>query len=290
MRAAALRATRAASATRSTGRGCARRAACYDRRDALERDDLVTIEADGHPRAARSSPTRTAICVDAWSDQMPRPIILGVVGDSAAGKTTITRGLVRLLGERARHPHRRRRLPPLRPQAARRARRSRRCTPTATTSTSWSRTSPTCGAGAPILKPVYRHKDGTFGPPVYVDAAPVHGRRGAARLPHADAARQLRRARLPRAARGAAAPVEGAARLLAAGLHDRSGARRARPPRARLGGLHPPPAALGGHRRLLHARRARRPGAPRRPAHPARRPRPPRSQRRSSTATPGACA
>ena len=30
---------------------------------------------------------------------MPRPIILGVVGDSAAGKTTLTRGLVRVLGE-----------------------------------------------------------------------------------------------------------------------------------------------------------------------------------------------
>ena len=30
---------------------------------------------------------------------MPRPILLGVVGDSAAGKTTITRGLVRLLGD-----------------------------------------------------------------------------------------------------------------------------------------------------------------------------------------------
>ena len=29
----------------------------------------------------------------------PRPVILGVVGDSAAGKTTITRGLVRALGE-----------------------------------------------------------------------------------------------------------------------------------------------------------------------------------------------
>src|SRR5205807_2002955 len=28
-----------------------------------------------------------------------RPVILGVVGDSAAGKTTITRGLVRVLGE-----------------------------------------------------------------------------------------------------------------------------------------------------------------------------------------------
>src|SRR5260221_12788816 len=29
---------------------------------------------------------------------MPRPVILGVVGDSASGKTTLTRGLVRLLG------------------------------------------------------------------------------------------------------------------------------------------------------------------------------------------------
>lgn len=28
-----------------------------------------------------------------------RPIILGIVGDSAAGKTTITSGLVKLLGE-----------------------------------------------------------------------------------------------------------------------------------------------------------------------------------------------
>ena len=30
---------------------------------------------------------------------MARPILLGVVGDSAAGKTTITRGLVRVLGD-----------------------------------------------------------------------------------------------------------------------------------------------------------------------------------------------
>ena len=30
---------------------------------------------------------------------MPRPIILGVVGDSATGKTTLSRGLVRMLGE-----------------------------------------------------------------------------------------------------------------------------------------------------------------------------------------------
>lgn len=31
---------------------------------------------------------------------MPRPIILGVVGDSASGKTTLSRGLVRMLGEK----------------------------------------------------------------------------------------------------------------------------------------------------------------------------------------------
>ena len=30
---------------------------------------------------------------------MPRPIILGIVGDSASGKTTLSKGLVRLLGE-----------------------------------------------------------------------------------------------------------------------------------------------------------------------------------------------
>ena len=29
---------------------------------------------------------------------MTRPIVLGVVGDSAAGKTTLTRGVVRVLG------------------------------------------------------------------------------------------------------------------------------------------------------------------------------------------------
>src|SRR3954467_3041081 len=30
---------------------------------------------------------------------MARPIVLGVVGDSGAGKTTLTRGLVRVLGD-----------------------------------------------------------------------------------------------------------------------------------------------------------------------------------------------
>jgi phosphoribulokinase len=102
---------------------------------------------------------------------MPRPIILGVVGDSAAGKTTLTRGLVRILGEeqvtavatddyhrydrkqRAEHN-----ITPLHPDCnymdimAQHMRLLRQ--------------------GEPILKPVYVHHDGTFGPPVYVDPKP----------------------------------------------------------------------------------------------------------------------
>jgi phosphoribulokinase len=101
---------------------------------------------------------------------MPRPVILGVVGDSAAGKTTITRGLVRVLGERdvthvcADDYHR----------FDRKERAEKGITPL----------HPDCNyldiitqhlehlrAGEPILKPVYRHGDGTFGPPVYVAPA-----------------------------------------------------------------------------------------------------------------------
>ena len=96
-----------------------------------------------------------------------RPIILGVVGDSAAGKTTITRGLVRILGEdQVTHVctddyHR----------YDRKQRAELGITPL----------DPDCNyidvaaqhlahlhAGEPILKPVYQHADGTFGPPTYV--------------------------------------------------------------------------------------------------------------------------
>ena len=98
---------------------------------------------------------------------MPRPVILGVVGDSAAGKTTITRGLVRVLGEDNvahictddyhRYDRKQRAelgITPLQPDCnhldiiAQHLIHLRR--------------------GEPILKPVYRHQDGTFGPPVYV--------------------------------------------------------------------------------------------------------------------------
>ncbi len=102
---------------------------------------------------------------------VPRPIILGVVGDSAAGKTTMTRGLVRILGEEqvtavsTDDYHR----------YDRRQRAEHGITPL----------HPDCNyvdimcqhlsllrAGEPILKPVYVHSDGTFGPPVYVDPKP----------------------------------------------------------------------------------------------------------------------
>jgi phosphoribulokinase len=99
---------------------------------------------------------------------MGRSIILGVVGDSAAGKTTLTRGLVRVLGEdNVTHVcvddyHR----------YDRRQRAERGITPL----------HPDCNYidimgqhlahmrnADSFLKPVYQHHDGTFGPLVRVD-------------------------------------------------------------------------------------------------------------------------
>lgn len=101
---------------------------------------------------------------------MPRPIMLGIVGDSGAGKTTITRGLVRVLGEdQVTHfctddYH----------SVDRRQRAERGITPL----------NPDCNyidiltqhlghlrRGEPILKPVYQHTDGTFGAPEYLAPA-----------------------------------------------------------------------------------------------------------------------
>jgi phosphoribulokinase len=101
---------------------------------------------------------------------MPRPVILGIVGDSGAGKTTLTRGLVRVLGgehvsrmsaddyhcydrrERAQlgvtplHPHSNH--IDILTQHLLHLRR-----------------------GEPVLKPVYDHRDGTLGPPEYLRPA-----------------------------------------------------------------------------------------------------------------------
>lgn len=101
---------------------------------------------------------------------MPRPVVLGIVGDSGAGKTTLTRGLVRVLGgehvvrmsaddyhcydrsERARLG-----VTPLNPDSnhidilTQHLLHLRR--------------------GEPVLKPVYDHRDGTLRPPVYLRPA-----------------------------------------------------------------------------------------------------------------------
>src|SRR5437868_8274827 len=100
---------------------------------------------------------------------MPRPVMLGIVGDSGSGKTTITRGLVRVLGEdQVTHfctddYHR----------YDRRQRAERNITPL----------HPDCNymdvmaqhmrhlrCGDHFLKPVYQHTDGTFGPLAPVEA------------------------------------------------------------------------------------------------------------------------
>ena len=210
---------------------------------------------------------------------MPRPVMLGIVGDSGSGKTTITRGLVRVLGEdQVTHfctddYHR----------YDRRQRAERNITPL----------DPECNhldilaqhlrhlkAKEPIMKPVYQHTDGTFGAARVLRAGPVPRLRRAARLLQPRARGQLRRARVPRPARGAAPPLEGAARLLAARVHDRPGALRARPARARLRAVHPAAAPSRGHRRLLPAGRDRGSGAPRLQADALRLASPPRPDRR----------
>jgi phosphoribulokinase len=96
--------------------------------------------------------------------------MLGIVGDSAAGKTTLTRGLVRILGERqathvsADHYHR----------FDRGQRAERGLTPLHPDGNYLDVLEQHLGhlrAGEPILKPVYRHQDGTFGAAEYLRPA-----------------------------------------------------------------------------------------------------------------------
>ncbi len=100
-----------------------------------------------------------------------RPIILGIVGDSAAGKTTLSRGITQILGPEgvsvlcADDYHR----------YNRQQRKELGITPL----------NPACNyldvmaqhlqllrAGEPILKPHYDHKRGDFGPPQYIVPQP----------------------------------------------------------------------------------------------------------------------
>ena len=98
---------------------------------------------------------------------MSRPIILGVVGDSAAGKTTLTRGLVRVLGEEHvtrvsaddyhRYDRRQRAELGLSPQD-----------PEANHIDILTQHLLHLRRGEPVLKPVYATATARFGPPVYV--------------------------------------------------------------------------------------------------------------------------
>jgi phosphoribulokinase len=98
---------------------------------------------------------------------MPRPILLGICGDSAAGKTTLTRGLVRILGESqvthidGDHYHRYTRaqraeqgITPLHPDANHVDILEQHLVH--------------LRAGEAILKPVYRHRDGALAPAEHV--------------------------------------------------------------------------------------------------------------------------
>ena len=101
---------------------------------------------------------------------MPRPIMLGVVGDSGSGKTTLTRGLVRILGEAqvtrvaADDYHR----------FDRRQRLEHNVTPLDPAGNYLDVLEQHLAhlrAGEPVLKPIYRHSDGTFLPSQYVRPA-----------------------------------------------------------------------------------------------------------------------
>ena len=99
---------------------------------------------------------------------MPRPIMLGIVGDSGCGKTTITRGLVRVLGDDwvtgfcTDDYHR----------YDRKQRAERGITPLHPDCNHLDILAQHLGhlrRKEAILKPTYQHGDGTFGPPDYLE-------------------------------------------------------------------------------------------------------------------------
>lgn len=98
---------------------------------------------------------------------IPRPIILGIVGDSAAGKTTLTRGIAQILGEEN--------VTVICTDDYHRYDRQQRA------KLGISALHPDCNyldiiqqhlsllqTGQPILKPIYNHSTGAFDPPEYI--------------------------------------------------------------------------------------------------------------------------
>ncbi|MEM9568297.1 MAG: phosphoribulokinase, partial [Cyanobacteria bacterium P01_E01_bin.34] len=96
-----------------------------------------------------------------------RPILLGIVGDSAAGKTTLTRGIAQVLGEEN--------VTAICTDDYHRYNRQQRA------ELGISALHPDCNyldimeqhisqlrTGKPILKPIYNHSTGDFDPPEYI--------------------------------------------------------------------------------------------------------------------------
>ena len=127
---------------------------------------------------------------------------------------------------------------------------------TATTWTSWRSTSRTCAPGEPILKPVYQHQDGTFG------AARATSTPSQFTVVEGLLGYYTEELRDSFDVRVYLAPPEELRRKWKVqrdcsrrGYTTDQVLVRARPARARLGGVHPPAAALRRHRRLVPAGR-----------------------------------
>jgi phosphoribulokinase len=98
---------------------------------------------------------------------VPRPILIGIVGDSASGKTTLTRGLLRILGEdNATHVSADHYLRYDRSQRQQRGLTA--LSPEANHLDILEQHLLHLLAGDPILKPLYSHQDGKMRPPQYV--------------------------------------------------------------------------------------------------------------------------
>ena len=200
---------------------------------------------------------------------MPRAIVLGVVGDSGAGKTTVTRGLLRVLGDThvthisADDYHR----------YDRASRRELGVTPLHPDSNHLDILTQHLvhlRRGEPVLKPVYSHQDGTFQPPSYVRPSTFLVMEGLLNF-HTETLRSLHDVRV------VLAPPE---ELRRAWKVKRDCTRRGYTTDEVLAELDArqsdaeafinPQRALRGHRGGVRAEQLGRPGAPRRRRDPAR--------------------
>ncbi len=193
-----------------------------------------------------------------------RPVMLAIAGDSAAGKTTLTKGLVEALGEdrctsicaddyHAYDRVERKELPftPLHPDC--------------NYLDIMEQHLQLLAMGRPILKPVYNHATGTLDRPEYVAPKEFVIVEGPAPAVDQAQPRLLRRDGLPRPAGGDPAPVEGPARHRQARLHRRAGGGRpgdaASPSRRRTSarsGSTPTSSPASPPSRAATTRRARR--------------------------------